>query len=207
MDTIKLLFIACLLLLSACAPKPPTTDAFMDSSKPLNALKPTDEVNGKIAPTAVTSWELNGMIAGKNSNKGWSATINWLQQGPHQYQIRLLGPLGGGTILIQKRAGIVTFSDGPKRDSSRNADQLLLKHTGIRLPVQNLYYWTRGLKAPGAIQSANYDSNHHLTSLIQSGYAIHFTDYTSINHVDLPRKIQLQGQDTSIKLVVSQWRI
>ena len=28
--------------------------------------------------------------------------MNWVQHGPNSYQIRLMGPLGGGTVLIEQ---------------------------------------------------------------------------------------------------------
>jgi outer membrane lipoprotein LolB len=76
-------------------------------------------------------------MAARNKRKGWSASYNWVQQGINQYQIRLFGPLGGGTVIIAKQGGTVTYTDGPKKISSHNADQLLMQQTGIQLPVNN----------------------------------------------------------------------
>ncbi|OCH98040.1 outer membrane lipoprotein LolB [Legionella jamestowniensis] len=119
----------------------------------------------------------------------------------------MFGPLGSGTVLINKKGGLVTLRDGPKTASSSNAEELLKKQTGIRLPVNNLYYWVRGLPAPGHVQSAKRDSANHLLVLKQSGYVIDYGQYTSVGKTVLPSVIRLQGNGVFIKLVIKRWRI
>lgn len=186
-------------LLSACAPPRPAAEA------PQNKVMSVDE--RKKETKQVSSWELSGAIAAKNKNKGWTASINWLQKGPQNYQIRLFGPLGSGTVIIDKKGGQVTYKDGPKTIRSSNANTLLAEQTGIRLPVDNLYYWARGMEAPGGVQSKKYDNYGHLKQLRQDGYTINFLSYTSVKGKDLPSKVQLTGHDIFIKLIVKRWVI
>ncbi|KTD22211.1 outer membrane lipoprotein LolB [Legionella lansingensis] len=156
---------------------------------------------------AISSWEISGAMAARSKNKGWNASVNWMQRGLGQYQIRLFGPLGSGTVIINKQGGVVTYRDGPKSASSSNADELLKKETGIRLPVNNLYYWVRGLPAPGNIQSAKRDSANHLLVLRQGGYTIEYGQYKTIGNVALPSLIRLQGNGVFIKFVIKRWKI
>lgn len=157
---------------------------------------------------SLSSWELSGAIAAKNRKQGWTAALNWLQQGPNKYQIRLFGPLGGGTVIIEKQGSVITLRDGPKKRSSNNADELLRKETGVRLPVKDLYYWVRGMPAPGGIQSAHYyTSGHRLSSFKQAGYTINYTAYTMAGTRVLPSKIRLDGHGVMIKLVIKRWKI
>jgi len=165
----------------------------------------TTAAAGKAA--RVSSWDISGAMAAKSKNKAWSASINWLQQGAGAYQIRLFGPLGSGTVMIQKSGGKVTFRDGPKSASSGNADQLLMQQTGVRLPVANLYYWVRGIPAPGAVQSMQKDKGQHIQVLRQAGYTIEYTGYTRIANIDLPSQIRLQGNGVFIKLVIKRWKL
>ena len=199
MCNLKRIFIVTLFVLSACAPPRPATES------PLNETMPVEEREEKTA--TISSWVISGAMAAKNAEKAWTASLNWRQQGSNHYQIRLFGPLGSGTVIIEKKGSMVTYRDGPKTASSKNADELLQKHTGIRLPVNNLYYWVRGLPAPGAIQSADYDRYKHLTRLKQDGYTIQYTRYTSRNNIDLPSKISLQGNGVTIKLVIKSWKV
>lgn len=199
MNAIKRLTILSFCLLTACAPPRPAEQL------PENKVIPLEKRKAETA--TVSSWEIHGAMAAKNKSKGWSATMNWVQNGPGSYQIRLMGPLGGGTVLIDRKGSTITFKDGPKTTTSTNADELLLKQTGIRLPVNNLYYWVRGLPAPGGIQSEKHDKYNHLTQLRQSGYTIEFTKYTSVKGIDLPSMIRLEGNGVMVKVVIKNWTV
>lgn len=188
-----------LCFLTACAPPKPATELPANEAMPL--------VERKAKTNSVSSFNISGAMAAKNKNKGWSASLNWAQQGVDSYQIRLMGPLGGGTVLIDRKGGAVTYKEGAKTWSASNADELLQKHTGIRLPVNSLYYWVRGLPAPGKVDSTKQDQYNHLSQLRQSGYTIDYPRYTSVKGIDLPSMIRLQGQGTSIKLVIRQWKV
>lgn len=211
MNAIKYIGVFSVFFLTACAPHkitpehPPTgeTQQLNESEQ----VAPSTTNSAKTSATKVTSWKISGAMAARNKRKGWSASLNWLQQGINQYQIRLFGPLGGGTVIIAKQGGTVTYTDGPKKITSRNADELLMQQTGIQLPVNNLYYWVRGLPAPGTVQSSHTDKNGNLESLSQAGYSIHYSNYTVVNNVSLPGKMQLQGRGAVIKLVIKRWSI
>jgi outer membrane lipoprotein LolB len=155
----------------------------------------------------ITSWEISGALAARSKGKGWSASLNWVQRGAGSYQMRLSGPLGSGTILINKSGGMVTFQDGPKKASSSNAESLLKKQTGVSLPVPNLYYWVRGIAAPGSVQGKKYDEAGRLQVLRQSGYTIEYQQYTSVGKAVLPTSIRLQGNGVFMKLIIKQWRV
>jgi outer membrane lipoprotein LolB len=172
-------------------------------SSPSKKITPIAKSNPRV--TRITSWEIHGAIAAKNKSKGWSATLNWLQSGPNAYQIRLMGPFGNGSILISKQDHVVYLQSGHRKTSSKNAEELLLKQTGIRLPVNNLYYWIRGLPAPGLIASTVYGQNRLLQSFKQNGYSIHFEKYCSIRGIALPTLMRLEGNELRVKVVIKRW--
>lgn len=191
--------------------KESTHEKEIRSNKVVNITTPmpiqASEKATKVSPThnLPGNWDLSGAIAARGNNKSWTASINWLQKGRQSYQIRLSGPLGGGSILIYKKGNTVYFRDGAKADTSGNASALLKKHTGIGLPVHNLYYWVRGIAAPGAVQSVKKDQAGHIISLRQSGFVINYTGYSNANMASLPTRITLQGQNVFIKLVIKRW--
>jgi outer membrane lipoprotein LolB len=192
-------------LLSFCALTACTTTQKPAEAPAQNKVIPVAQRQAKT--NMVSSFEIQGAMAAKSNKKGWSASLNWVQTGANNYQIRLLGPIGSGTVLINRQGGVVTFQDGAKKSTSNNADELLAQQTGIRLPVNHLYYWVRGLPAPGGNPSTHYDQFNHLVQLQQSGYSINFTRYTSVNGVDLPSMIHLQGNGVMVKVVIKQWKI
>ena len=194
---IFLLFISA--VTTACAPTRPAAEP------PENKPMPVEERQAKTR--VVSNWELNGAMAVKSPKKSFTASVNWLQRGSGSYQIRMFGPLGSGSLVIKKSGGSVTLQDGPKKISSGNADKLFQQQTGVALPVSNLFYWVRGLAAPGSVQSEKRDAYNHLTSLRQSGYSIQYLRFTSVNGTDLPSKIVLSGHGLSIKFIIKRWTV
>lgn len=197
--------IALLALMTACAPKKPTSE-FPWSLNINNTQTKTKAAGPKQHANTLTHWEIRGAMAAHNNKKGWTATFNWIQRGIDEYQIRLFGPLGGGTVLINKKNGLITYRDGQHISSSHNANSLLKQKTGIALPVANLYYWARGLPAPGQIKSIKYDSFHHLQSFKQADYTIEYLSTMNVNGMDLPKKIRLQGNGIMIKVAIKNWK-
>lgn len=198
MNIIKRLGVMSFCLLTACTVSQKPTEQL-----PVNKVMPLEKRKAETA--TISSWNIHGALAAKNKSKGWSATMNWAQQGPSSYQMRLMGPLGSGAVMVSRQGNVITFKDGNKTSTSNNADELLLKQTGIRLPVNNLYYWVRGLPAPGGVQSEQHDQYNHLTQLKQNGYTINFTQYTSVRGVDLPSMIRLEGNGVMVKVVIKSW--
>lgn len=216
MNALKHIGLLSFAMLTACAP--PKTFVHtedintQDMTKPGLIEKQASEVTNTQSISALSekipsSWELSGAIAARNKTKAWTATVNWLQRGPSAYQIRLSGPLGSGAVLIEKQNGLIRFRDGPKSATSKNADELLQQQTGIRLPVNNLFYWVRGLPAPGPVQSSKRTPSNQLQVLHQSGFTIEYLGYTKTGNAVLPSLIKLQGNGIFIKLVIKRWKI
>jgi outer membrane lipoprotein LolB len=199
MNTIKRMCLASVCLITACTT--PQHVALEQPNEPAREMKPV------MNASRLSAWDISGAIAARNPKKAWTASLNWHQKSANEYQIRLFGPLGGGTVIIEQHGSVVTYRDGPKTATSTHPDDLLQQKTGVRLPVKNLYYWIRGIPAPGAVQSSTYDPSHRLTSLHQDGFLIDYSAYTSVNGMSLPSKIRLQGHGVLIKLVIKHWGI
>jgi outer membrane lipoprotein LolB len=234
MLTLRYTFIASLLFLNACSPKPQLNEAMnnreapppplaAESSSKLEKPLPNTPIETPLTNTVETNkkqtkvenstaskinaWELSGAMAARTKSKGWSASVNWQQRGVNDYQIRLSGPIGSGTIMIKRSGGTVTLRDGPKTVTSANAESLLRNQTGMSLPVTKLFYWVRGEPAPGAVQGKKYDQAGRLIALRQAGYTIEYQRYSSYGQAILPSSIRLQGEGVSIKFVIKNWRI
>lgn len=191
-------------LLMACAPVKKPDVLLPNQPYPLTettAHVPAAQVSN------LTSWDISGAIAARHQRQSWTAALNWLQQGAGSYQIRLMGPLGSGTVMIEKHNGIITFHDGPKTISSNDADHLLFTQTGVRLPVSHLYYWVRGIPAPGQSGQEQALGNKQRSHFNQDGYSVMYSQYMNVHSLILPSKIKLEGHGVLIKLVIKRWRI
>jgi outer membrane lipoprotein LolB len=159
------------------------------------------------ASSAIHAWNIQGMLGVRSAKKAWSAQLAWQQNGPSNYHIRLYGPMGGGTTLIDKSNGIVTYQSEHKKAQSKHAGTLMKQQTGMAFPVESLYYWVRGIPAPGAVGSSHYGSQKELELLQQGGYTINYTEYRPVKGYLLPTKMKLEGQGIVMKFVVKSWNV
>ncbi len=199
---------ASLLCLSACTSiKAPSSVNEQVEPKTLSSAQTNAQVEAIKPGSVPNTFVLSGAIAAKSHKKGWSATADWKQSGPHTYQITLMGPMGSQAVRIEEQHGKVIYQEGAQTLTSSNGDNLLAKKTGIRLPVNSLYYWVRGIPAPGVIQSATRNGNGQLQVLKQAGYTIEYVDYMNAQSYVLPHKIRLSGPDLTVKLIIKKWQI
>ncbi len=119
----------------------------------------------------------------------------WLQQG-QSFDIRLNGTLGIPVAHIVGGSERVTI-DVPRegRFEADSASELLLRHTGLSLPIESLIYWVRGVPDP----SADFEFND--TTLIQRGWKADYLEFKGDN----PVKMRFTRPGIRILLVVSSW--
>jgi len=185
-------------------PPLPTTAPLNNTAHDTNATKNEHTYQN---PKHISAWSLRGAMAARHAKKATSAMINWEQNGLNHYKIRLFGPLGSGTVMIEKQNGHIQFQDGKKIIHSNNDNDLLFKQTGVHLPVNYLYYWVRGITAPGKASGIEKNASGQITQFAQNGYVVQFDKYTAINHTILPGFIRLYGKNVTIKLAIKQWHI
>lgn len=162
---------------------------------------------GNRSANQISSWNLKGSVSIQHQTGTDFATAQWDQQGS-QYSIALYGPLSLGKVQITGHPGQVTLAQtGKSTASSTSPEQLMQKQLGWQLPISNLYYWVRGVPAPGKASRTRYDAANHLTQLVQQGWTISYTDYTTVQQVDLPKRIWLMGPNLRVSMVIKSWSI
>lgn len=154
------------------------------------------------SPTQSHAFAISGAIAAKNQQQGWTATFHWMQKNPQEYQIFIYGPLGSDTIEITQQPGTVTFREGQKTLRAHQAEELLAKETGIRLPINHLYHWIKGQPAPGPVSAITRSPEHDILTLQQAGYTLEYSQYQ--NHY--PYKIRLNGHQLMVKIIIKEWQ-
>lgn len=156
---------------------------------------------------AINVWSLRGSIGIRKANEAWSATVAW-RQTTNNYVLNIVGPMGAGSARLNGSPSQVTLTDDKGHVSqAATAEELLQRQMGWEMPVANLYYWVRGIPAPGGGGAKRFDRFHHLTSLSQDGWHIEFQRYTAVRGLDLPSKITLSKGDFRIRMVINQWQL
>ena len=155
-------------------------------------------------------WVVSGRVAITTSEDGWNATLYW-KQFPNKYEIKVIAPFGGGTVMLQgNRSGVMLYAGDAPPEFADNATRLLAKRLGWHLPVESLRYWMLGLPDPNIQQQESmieFDRHNRLSNLFQSGWKIQFLRYQRVNGYELPGKIFLENDELSVKMVIQEWNL
>jgi len=188
-----------LFLVSACTIKPVKKPVAPDSAAWLshqNTLKHVD------------NWQFSGRFAAKTDTENWTGGISW-SQSMQEYQINISGPLSSGSISLE---GTEDYSKLSVSDSEWYEDinpQLLLQHhTGLKLPIEELRYWLRGLPAlNSAHKIIEFNEAGQLQKLQQNNWEISFKRYKNVGTISVPDKIFLLNHEINVRLIIQKWQI
>jgi outer membrane lipoprotein LolB len=189
---------ACLVLLSwwlvACQSLPPASGPVPPRSWPEHL----------VALEHLNAWHLQGKVGWRSRDDGGSAWIDWVQDGD-AYTITLSGPLGQGATVIRgdKQFAELESSDGTRR--ARNAEELLLHQSGLRLPVRHMLHWIRGMPVPDMDDQHTLTDDNTLNALQQDGWEVRCSEYVEALGNRLPGRLKMQGRGLMLTVVVKQW--
>lgn len=195
------LSIILLALLSACATQVPLSTPTVQSQQSWALRQNT--------LNQLTSWHSQGALAIQTAKSNNAMQFEWQLQSENDYSLRFIGPVGTGYgTLKTTTTQSVYFAPKGQTYTDSNATALLTKVTGWQLPVNDLYYWVRGLPAAGKAASLQFDESHsHLTSLQQDGFNVVFQNYSGVGKVDLPSTLLIQNADIKVKIVMTRWQL
>jgi len=183
-------------LLSSCATMSP----------PQERLGPTLSWSQRVHQlSSLNHWVVKGNIAIRTPEGGLSTLVDW-EQKPSKYVIRLLGSFGvGGVKLTGSDRQVILEKGHQERYVASTAEALMDEQMGWSLPVSGLYFWIRGLPAPGRKEEQTWDHLNRLQTLTQKGWRIEFDEYRLWQGYDFPGKITLRSGKVLVKIRVHQW--
>ncbi|USD20620.1 lipoprotein insertase outer membrane protein LolB [Microbulbifer variabilis] len=196
-----LLATALTLLISACAGQ---------KTKEPVAQEPPGETAAPTSVAQLKQWTIKGKLGVRSPADNGSANLTWQQSGPQNFRIHLSGPLGAGTTIISGSAGGVSLVRGNEAPVvARDAAQLTQQTLGWPLPAREMFYWVRGLPAPGPRGAEKHNGQGELQSLQQSGWSLRFSDYRQNGPYLLPTRIKAQTNGAAgpvqVTLVIKDW--
>lgn len=163
------------------------------------------------ATRPLTRWELRGRLAVQADNRGGQASLLWVREAG-RHSIRLNGPLGRGVVRVTQDESGARLQDSEQRVfEAADAEELLLRYTGWRLPIANLDWWVLGLPIPGVTADRALDDAGRLQTLRQQGWVVRYEKYTSVDGYDLPDRLTLTraadtaAPDMEVRLVIDHW--
>jgi outer membrane lipoprotein LolB len=156
---------------------------------------------------AVQHWRLRARIGIVTADDAGTASLQWEQNG-EAFTLRIVAPFGRGLLAIEgSEKGVISRNGKGEQIRADNAEDLLWRHTGWRIPLADLRYWVLGLTAPNAGTSYRLDKYGRLAALEDGGWQVNYQKYAAFQGYNLPGKIQLQNEHLKIKLAISSWEI
>jgi outer membrane lipoprotein LolB len=95
-----------------------------------------------------------------------------------------------------------------------DAEELLYRYTGWRLPITNLNYWVRGVPVPDLPAIRELDDAGRLKTLRQQGWEVQYQEYVRFEGHELPNRLTLTYTPVrvtaelpamEVRLVIDRW--
>jgi len=193
----KLLFLLAVISLTACTATPPPKYV-ADPNKTWEQRK--------LDLSEINNWVLSGRVAIINDDESWFLSMNW-QFHDNKYILDLSGPFGAGHAqLTGTSEGVILVDADQNYFYADSPDRLLEEVTGVRMPVNSLFYWIRGL--PNwkiKKEKQKIDLFGRLQQLEQDGWRVRFKRYVDVLKRELPQKIFIDGHNLTVKIFVDEW--
>ncbi|CAA9889573.1 Outer-membrane lipoprotein LolB [Candidatus Methylobacter favarea] len=144
-------------------------------------------------------WSFEGRLALTGKNDSWSANIIW-EHSPDEEKIKLSGPLGQGTVVINLTGDFVTVNQGDGNvQSSTQPEEFINQQLGMFVPVQSMRYWVIGLPEP----SSSFKEIHD--GFKQAGWLNEYKQMQLANNEIMPRKMTVMNAQVKLKLIIDKW--
>ena len=188
---------AATLTLAACAPVP--------VRKPGTAAQLAAQAAREQMLGAQRDWSLDGRFAASDGQHGGSGGIAWQQNG-QQYEFTLRAPVTGKTVQLSGGPnGAVLTGAGRQPLAGRDAGEVLNAEFGWDVPVADLAWWVRGLRAPGRPAILTFGANGLPATLDQDGWHVDYRDWYAERSPPLPRKVYASRDPYTVRVMVEQW--
>jgi len=162
----------------------------------------------------IQHWELRGRLAVRADERGGQASLTWKRDAA-QHSISLNGPLGRGVVRVTQDETGAQLQDAEQRVfHAANAEALLYRYTGWRLPLANLNYWVRGVPVPDLPAMRELDDAGRLKTLRQQGWEVQYQEYVRFEGYELPNRLtltytpdqaSLELPAMEVRLVIDRW--
>ncbi|PWQ98925.1 lipoprotein insertase outer membrane protein LolB [Leucothrix arctica] len=201
------------LSIAACsAQKSIAPEAIVAVSKPQTTtptLSPWERRQLKMG--AMQSWDMTGRAALKFNGDGWTFGLNWLQKNKQQYVLQIKNPITG-TVLAQleQSPGKAVLKAQGKVHQGADAERLLEDQMRVKMPVNGMPYWVRGVMAPQyALGKVKLDAAGRPTQITQEGWVIDYSQYQDGDFAALPGKVNISRQQdkVNVRILAKKWQV
>lgn len=158
----------------------------------ISPIENSDEMAENLAIGEIPNqWRATGRFAYKGETEQQSGQFDWQQNGSN-YQVRLFGPMGMGSIRILGSELEIEIDTGEQSYRSDEPDALLYQMTGMNIPIKQMGLWMTGI--------SSRDQNY-------MDWSIRYQDYQEVEQYQLPTRIDVENDTDSLRIAVSDWSL
>ncbi|RNF52787.1 outer membrane lipoprotein LolB [Marinomonas hwangdonensis] len=157
---------------------------------------------------AISHWETSGRVGIRTENDAISGNFDW-QKTPSTFSLNIIGPFGQGATSLKKTTeGKVTLAYENTQVTGTSAAELLQQELGWAFPVEQVTYWIRGLASPYSPARIERDSaTNNISNIKQDGWVISYRNFSQVNGLLLPQRMQVSNPPFNVNLIINQWTI
>lgn len=154
-------------------------------------------------------WTLRARLGVSDGAHGGSGTLVWVQDG-RQFTFTVRAPVTGRSFRLSGGPDGAVL-EGLDRGTVRgpNAQALLTRVLGWRIPVQPLHDWVRGLRAGAAPSDAvlRFGADGLPSLLKQDGWTVQYRDWYTNMDPAMPRKVYAAHGNYHVRLSIRSWTL
>ncbi|MDX1509638.1 MAG: lipoprotein insertase outer membrane protein LolB, partial [Woeseiaceae bacterium] len=154
---------------------------------------------------ALDRWDFNGRVGVQAGDDGFNGKLRWRQDGD-EFQATVSGPLGIGTVRIERRGDdvYVTDKDG-ETTALTDVEAELWYRYGWTIPVESLRFWVLGIPDPRVPAETQLGDEGRLLSLSQRGWDVVVSGYREVGGQQMPKRMTAISAETHVRLVIDDW--
>ncbi|MFB6421961.1 MAG: lipoprotein insertase outer membrane protein LolB [Candidatus Malihini olakiniferum] len=158
----------------------------------------------------LSQYQIRGAFAYLSDSKKLSANFFWQESSPQSYCLLLTNLFGVTELKIYTQPeGIQIIDRKGKRYTGKDAEYILSRLTGMRIPLNNLRQWMIGL--PGDAQQFTIDEHARLkTAILQKNgltWEAKYIGYDNGVTPTMPNAMELRQGKQRIKLKMNNWTV
>ena len=151
-------------------------------------------------------WQSEMSVLGVTSEEKFKTRLSW-NQDQANYTIKLRDFIGRTVALIDGSASQVSVKTSKCQTyQGDTAEQLLDEVAGMRIPLEGLKYWLRGIPEPGIeLDAFTLGEDGAAKSMSQNGWRMSYPLYRTYGDIRLPQKVLLEYDDLNLTVNITHW--
>jgi outer membrane biogenesis lipoprotein LolB len=181
----KIFLIMLVYLLAGCAPI--NQNLFVDKNK--DTLYPF-----------LNEWNASGRFIFNHGEESINAKFIWKQE-KEEFELRILSSLGMKSIVFRGNNQGINSIEGVSSD-----DIISYEHLLELIPLSEMRFWLTGNPNP-MIKFSPHAKNSERISFLQSGWNVKILENREIESMYFPEKINISNSESTIIILIYDWKI